>query len=88
MPHSGGVLAAAAEGLGAVVGAILVGDPDRPGLQLVAVDRDGRAGDARLASAANDPADPFALAISGRVAEFDRAGVMPDGRGSSAATCR
>jgi diguanylate cyclase (GGDEF)-like protein len=77
----GRVLATTAERLGAAMSAVLVGDPDRPGLVVVASTGMDDAGDARLAEAAGDPADPFASAISGRVAEFDRAGVMPDGSG-------
>jgi diguanylate cyclase (GGDEF)-like protein len=77
----GRVLAITAERLGAILSAVLVGDPDRPGLVVVASTGMDEAADARLADAARDAADPFAIAISGRVAEFDRAGVMPDGSG-------
>src|SRR6478672_1967801 len=73
------VLAAAVEGLGAMTGAILVQDPERPGLQLTAWQGlDGPAA-TRLAADAQDPADPFAVAAATRVATYDREAAMADG---------
>ena len=73
------VLAAAVEGLGAMTGAILVQDPERPGLQLTAWQGlDGPAA-TRLAADAQDPADPFAVAAATRIATYDREAAMADG---------
>ena len=74
-----GVLAAAAAGSQSVMGAILVQDPDRPGLQVAATrgfDDDARA---RLALDAAHAGDPFAQAAATRIPTFDREGTMADG---------
>lgn len=73
------VLAAAAAGLGAAMGAILVQDPDRPGLQPIATLGFNEAGAARLAEDVADASHPFAEAALGRVATFDREATMADG---------
>lgn len=76
-----GVLAAAVAGLAPSMGAIFVSDPDRPGLQLVA--SHGMEGEAiaALATAVNDPADPFTTAAVTRIATFDREATAADGSG-------
>ncbi|MEO8570345.1 MAG: GGDEF domain-containing protein [Chloroflexota bacterium] len=74
-----GVLAAAVASLGSAMGAILLSDPDRPGLQLVASHGMDEAALRRLADAVADPADPFAAAAVSRDATYDREGVLPDG---------
>ena len=68
-----GVLDAGVAALGASSGVILLADPDRAGLQLVA--SIGLASDdaAVLASAAQDPRDPHAEVSASRAARFDRA---------------
>ena len=73
-----GVLAAAS-GLSPTMAAILVQDPDRPGLQVIASTGFDDAAKARLAEDATDPAHPFAEAAAGRTATFDREATMTDG---------
>ena len=73
------VLTAAATSLGATMGAILVQDPDRPGLQPVATHGFDEAAAARLAEDVADAAHPFAEAALGRAATFDREATMADG---------
>jgi len=74
-----GVLAAADDALRPVMGAVLISDPDRPGLQLVASHGMDEAAATRLGLAAADPADPFATAATTRVVTFDREATMADG---------
>ena len=74
-----GVLAAAAVALRPAMGAIFISDPDRPGLQLVATNDMDDISTARLAGEVSDPAHPFAVAATTRVATFDREAAMPDG---------
>ncbi len=74
-----GVLAAAATGTQSVMGAILVQDPDRPGLQVAATRGFDDEARARLALDAADSADPFAQAVTTRISTFDREGAMADG---------
>jgi diguanylate cyclase (GGDEF)-like protein len=69
----------AAGGLQPAMSAILVQDPDRPGLQVVASRGFGPEATDQLASDALDPAHPFAEAAAGRSATFDREASMPDG---------
>jgi len=74
-----GLLSAADDALEPAVGAVLISDPDRPGLQVAAVhgmDDDAIAG---LAADVAGPANPFTVAANGRVATFDREGTMADG---------
>jgi diguanylate cyclase (GGDEF)-like protein len=73
-----GVLEAAAS-LGPAMAAILLQDPDRPGLQVAASHGFDEAGLARLAADAADPAHPFAEAAAGRSPSFDREATMADG---------
>jgi diguanylate cyclase (GGDEF)-like protein len=73
-----GVLAATSS-LQPAMAAILVQDPDRPALQVVATLGFDDAAREQLAADATDPAHPFAEAASGRTATFDREGTMADG---------
>ncbi len=73
------VLSAAVSALGPTIGAILVQDPDRPGLQPVATHGFDTAAAARLAEDVTDPAHPFAEAALGRSPTFDREATMADG---------
>ena len=75
----GAVLAAVTSALGAIMGAILVQDPDRPGLQPVATHGFDEAAAARLAEDVADPSHPFAEAALGRTQTFDREATMADG---------
>lgn len=77
-PALHGVLAAAAS-LHPAMAAILVQDPDRPGLQVVAAQGFDDAAEAQLAGDVADPAHPFVEAVTGRIATFDRAATMADG---------
>ncbi|HEY4189137.1 MAG TPA: GGDEF domain-containing protein [Candidatus Limnocylindrales bacterium] len=74
-----GVLGAATDALRPAMGAVLISDPDRPGLQLVASAGMDEAAVARLTRDVADPADPFATAATTRVATFDREATMADG---------
>ncbi|HEX5149686.1 MAG TPA: GGDEF domain-containing protein [Candidatus Limnocylindrales bacterium] len=73
-----GVLAAAA-GLGPAMAAILIQDPDRPAMQVVASIGFDESALGQLASDVADPAHPFAEAAAGRKATFDREAAMADG---------
>lgn len=73
-----GVLAAAA-GLGPTMAALLAQDPDRPGLQIVAARGFDDAAKEQLTLEAADPAHPFAEAVAGRIASFEREAAMADG---------
>ena len=73
------IVTAAATALGATMGAILMQDPDRPGLQPVATYGFEEAAAARLALDVADASHPFAEAAHGRSATFDREGTMADG---------
>lgn len=73
------IVTAAATALGATMGAILMQDPDRPGLQPVATYGFEEAAAARLALDVADTSHPFAEAAHGRSATFDREGTMADG---------
>jgi diguanylate cyclase (GGDEF)-like protein len=74
-----GVLAAAAATSQSVMGAILVQDPDRPGLQVAATQGFDEAARERLALDAANAGDPFAQVVATRTSTFDRAGTMADG---------
>jgi len=67
------------DSLGAVSAAILLADPDRPGLQLAAATGLDAAAASALAEDAQDPGHPFATAATTRVATFDREAVGADG---------
>ena len=73
-----GVLAAAAT-LHPAMAAVLVQDPDRPGLQVVASWGFDDAAKAQLVLDTADPADPFVEAAAGRTVTFDREAAMADG---------
>jgi diguanylate cyclase (GGDEF)-like protein len=73
-----GILQAAAE-LRPAMAAILVQDPDRPGLQVVATTGFDDAARTQLADDVGDPAHPFAEAAAGRIPSFDREATMADG---------
>jgi diguanylate cyclase (GGDEF)-like protein len=64
------ILAAGVEALGPDLAAIFLADPDRPGLTLGAAS--GTADPDALTVAAQDPSSPFAVAVTGRTATFDR----------------
>ena len=73
------VLSAAVAALGPAMGAILVQDPDRPGLQPVATHGFDAAAAGRLADDVIDPSHPFAEAALSRRPTFDREAAMADG---------
>lgn len=73
-----GVLAATSS-LQPAMAVILVQDPDRPALQVVATVGFDDAAREQLATDAADQAHPFAEAAVGRMATFDREGTMADG---------
>ena len=73
------ILSASVEALEPAMGAILVQDPDRPGLQPVASHGFDEAGVLQLTGDVTDPAHPFAAAALGRAATFDREAAMADG---------
>src|SRR4029079_18083122 len=77
-PALEGVLAATSR-LQPAMAAILVQDPDRPALQVVATLGFDDAAREQLATDAADPAHPFAEAAVGRTATLDREGTMADG---------
>ena len=72
------VLSAAAS-LDPAMAAILVQDPDRPGLQVVAATGFDDSAMTQLAADIDDPAHPFAEAAAGRISTFDREASMADG---------
>lgn len=75
------ILDASTASLGAVSAAVLLADPDRPGLQLAAstgLDPDAATA---LAQEAQDPGHPFSGVATTRVASFDRDAVSTDGSG-------
>jgi diguanylate cyclase (GGDEF)-like protein len=74
-----GLLEAAGAAVGASMGAVLIADPDRAVMVVAASIGMDDAADARLATEAADPANPFAVAARDRVATFDRAATTPTG---------
>ncbi|MGK2851563.1 MAG: GGDEF domain-containing protein [Candidatus Limnocylindrales bacterium] len=64
--------------LGASMAAIVLSDPDRPGLTLAA--SSGMPDTVRFAAEVGDPSHPFAEVVASRVPTFDRAATTPDGR--------
>ena len=74
-----GVLEAAVAGLGPVMGAIFLSDPDRTGLEMGASYGMDAAGVARLSAAVADPGHPLNEAATGRVVTFDREATLGDG---------
>jgi diguanylate cyclase (GGDEF)-like protein len=73
------ILGAGTETLGAVSSAVLLADPDRPGLQLAAATGLDAAAATALAEDAQDQGHPFASVATTRVASFDREAVSADG---------
>jgi diguanylate cyclase (GGDEF)-like protein len=73
------VLNAGLTELGAASGAVFLADPDRPGLQLAAAEGLDPDAATALAEEAQDPAHPFAVTATTRVASFDREAVAADG---------
>jgi diguanylate cyclase (GGDEF)-like protein len=73
------ILQAGTESLGAVSAAVLLADPDRPGLQLAAATGLDAAAATALADDAQDPGHPFASVATTRVASFDREAMSADG---------
>ena len=74
-----GILQAGAAELAPAIGAIFISDPDRPGLQPVAVHGMDEAAIARLSAEVADPSHPFSVAATSRVATFEREATAPDG---------
>ena len=74
-----GVLSAVDAALAPSLGAVLMSDPDRPGLQLAAVHGMDEDAAARLGLDVADPLNPFTVAANGRTATFDRAATLADG---------
>jgi diguanylate cyclase (GGDEF)-like protein len=74
-----GILAVAADAVGATMGAIFVSDPDRATLQLVSAHGMTVAAEGQLTKDAADPANPFAMAATDRTATFDIEATTPDG---------
>jgi diguanylate cyclase (GGDEF)-like protein len=75
----GAILSSAVEAFGPTMAAILVQDPDRPGLQPISTHGFDEVATARLAVDVTDPAHPFAAAALSRTAIFDREATMTDG---------
>jgi len=73
------IVEAGSESLGAISAAVLLADPDRPGLQLAAATGLDDVAAAALADDAQDPGHPFATAATTRVASFDREAMSNDG---------
>jgi len=69
---------AGAAGLGAAMAAVVLADPDRPGLTLVA--SIGMPDPMRFAADVADPSHPFVEVVAHRVASFDRVGTTSDGQ--------
>lgn len=75
----GAILRAAGAALEPAMGAIMIQDPDRPGLVIAAsmgIDDDANA---RLTAEAADPTHPFAQAADERTSTFDRKAATPSG---------
>ena len=73
------IVETATESLGALSAAVLLADPDRPGLQLAAATGLEAGAAAALAEDAQDPGHPFATVATTRVASFDREAMAADG---------
>jgi diguanylate cyclase (GGDEF)-like protein len=73
------ILETGAESLGAISAAVLLADPDRPGLQLAASTGLDAASATALADDAQDQGHPFATVATTRVASFDREAMSADG---------
>jgi GAF domain-containing protein len=73
------ILQAATESLGAISAAVLLADPDRPGLQLAATEGLDADAAAALADDAQDSGHPFTVVATTRAASFDREAMGSDG---------
>ena len=73
------LLTVASAALDASMSAILIQDPDRPGLQIMASTGMDDTSRARLAEALTDPADPFVAAAGDQSPTFDREGMTAAG---------
>ena len=74
-----GVLQSAVVGLGPVMAAIFLSDPDRPGLEMGASHGMDAAGAARLSAEVADPGHPLNEAATARVVTFDHEATLGDG---------
>ncbi len=74
-----GILQAGVIELSPTIAAIFISDPDRPGLQPVAVHGMDDPAVARLSEEVADPSHPFSVAAASRMPTFDREAAMPDG---------
>jgi diguanylate cyclase (GGDEF)-like protein len=79
------IIEAGAEALEATSGAVVLADPDRPGLQLAASVGIDAAGASALAADLEDAGHPFASVVETRVATFDREALATDGASSVSA---
>jgi diguanylate cyclase (GGDEF)-like protein len=77
------ILDAALDGIGATMGAIVLRDPDRPGLTLVAAS--GVPAEPDLARDVQEPGHPFARVVAERQPVWDLPATAPDGRESMSA---
>lgn len=73
------ILDAADEALAPSMGAVVIADPDRAGLQLAAAHGMDDAGRITLAAEMTDPSHPFSEATTSRTATFDRLGASASG---------
>jgi diguanylate cyclase (GGDEF)-like protein len=73
------ILEAGTQSLGAVSAAIMLADPDRPGLQLAAATGLDATAATALTEAAGDPGHPFATVAATRVPSFYREALSADG---------
>jgi diguanylate cyclase (GGDEF)-like protein len=73
------IVEAGSAALGAASAAVLLADPDRPGLQLAAATGLDAAAATALSEDAQDPGHPFATVAGTRVASFDRDALATDG---------
>ena len=73
------IIEACAEALDATSGAVVLADPDRPGLQLAASVGIDAAGASALTGDLQDAGHPFASVVETRVATFDREALAADG---------
>ncbi len=74
-----GILATAVGATRSAMAAIVVSDPDRQGLQIMASSGMDASAVSRLSDEIGDPAHPFATAAMLRETTFDRAATTPDG---------
>lgn len=75
----GAILGAADEALAPSMGAVVIADPDRAGLQLAAAHGMDDAGRIALAAEMTDPTHPFSVATNSRASTFDRQAASTSG---------